>query len=274
MLTPEQIAFFHEQGYIHVPGLIPRENCAAVVDAIFEFLNLSPDRPDEWYNSALKPGYGGMVEMYHHPSMWVNRQLPEVYEVFRAIMGTDKLVVTLDRVSMKPPVSSKSNPDWTEKSFVHLDADPTDPRWATEYGVQGVVYLTDTDESMGGFHCVPGFHRKHTEWLRTPKDRRSEKPPDFSGIVPTPIPGKAGDMVIWDFMLPHGNGVNHSNRPRFAQYITMLPAVLSPETIEDRIQRWRGSIPNKVAVKDAPPPTQDPAPLTPLGRKLLGLDPW
>ena len=92
---------------------------------------------------------------------------------------------------------------------------------------------------------------------------------------------KAGDLVIWDRLLAHGNGRNAGSRPRLAQVhhhvsgfrkrraapgagrllarparTQLLGARRYPSRYRDREQG------------------QTPAELTPLGRKLLGLDRW
>lgn len=276
MLTAEQLTFFREQGYLLVPGVVPQANCRAVVDAIFEFLGFDRNRPEEWYRPPLKQRNGGMVEMYHHQSQWDNRQLPQVYEMFRDLFGEKQLAVGIDRVSMKLP-ESPAHPDWADEGFVHLDVDPRSVLWAKRQGIQGVIYLTDTDETMGGFRCVPGFHKKIKAWALAPENERTPEPPDFSKEQAIYIPGKAGDYVVWDFFLPHGNGRNLSNRPRFAQYLTMsLAAGMDEATRQDRIRRWRDRVPTFIDESKHPhqPTGEAPAVLTPLGRKLIGMDPW
>jgi ectoine hydroxylase-related dioxygenase (phytanoyl-CoA dioxygenase family) len=39
----------------------------------------------------------------------------------------------------------------------------------------------------------------------------------FTGI---PVPGKKGDIVLWLQTLPHAASANHSDLPRFVQYIS------------------------------------------------------
>src|SRR2546421_514088 len=81
---------------------------------------------------------------------------------------------------------------------------------------------------MGGFQCVPGFHKNLEEWIATQPADRNPKIPDLSTLPPgmkvTPIPAKQGSMIIWINTLLHGNGHNRGNRPRFSQYISMFPA--------------------------------------------------
>ena len=90
---------------------------------------------------------------------------------------------------------------------------------------------------------------------------------------------RAGDMVIWGTLLPHGNGHNVSDRVRLAQYIMMNPAEENNEELRQaRIECWRANRPPAATAFPGDPRGieygKPPADLTPLGRKLLGLDRW
>ena len=158
VLTPEDHAFFQENGYLKIPNVIPKENCDAVISTLFEFLGMNPDDPDDpedWYRLPLKPG--GMIEMYQNQALWNNRQYPKLYEIFSELLGRPDLWVTIDRAGMKPP-RHPAHPEYDHKGFTHWDTDTSNlsqPFWA-----QGVLCLSDTDENMGGFQCIPGFHKK------------------------------------------------------------------------------------------------------------------
>lgn len=93
------------------------------------------------------------------------------------------------------------------------------------FGVQGILYLTDTSADQGAFTCVPGFHRRIGQWL-------AELAPDadprnlqlLSKLAAVPVAGRTGDLVIWHHALPHGASRNRTDRPRVAQYIKMQPS--------------------------------------------------
>ena len=101
LITQEDRAFFQENGYLVVRKVVPKELCDAVIDAIWEFLGMDRNHAEDWYRLPLT--LGGMIEMYHHQSLWDVRQHPRVHQVFSELIGTEKLWVTLDRVNMKPP---------------------------------------------------------------------------------------------------------------------------------------------------------------------------
>ncbi|HTE21197.1 MAG TPA: phytanoyl-CoA dioxygenase family protein [Armatimonadota bacterium] len=275
ILTPRDHVFFEEQGYVVIPNAVRQENLDAVIDLIWEFLGMDRNCPEDWYREPHRPG--GMVEVYQHQALWDNRQHPRVYQAFSEILGTERLWVSTDRANMKPP-QHPAHPEYDHRAFIHWDVDTS--KLPQPFAVQGVLYLADTDAGQGGFQCVPGMHRNLEEWVKTQPADRDPSKPDLTGRTVTAVPGKAGDLLIWNRLLPHGNGHNLSKRPRLAQYITMYREQYArPDLREDRIRRWRERLPPSGS---AFPGDQrgweqshgQPAELTPLGRKLLGLEPW
>jgi hypothetical protein len=277
VLTEEDLRFFDENGYVVVRGAVPPENCRAVVDALFEFLGMDPDDPNDWYREPLTPG--GMVEMYQHPAMWANRQHPRVHAAFADLFGHERLWVSFDRVNLKPPYHP-DHPRYNHLGFMHWDTDVTTAA-RQPFGVQGVLYLADTTAEAGGFQCSPGHHKTVLAWAKE-RERAPDEKPDMADVPVVPITGAEGDLVIWNRLLYHGNGHNRTDKPRLAQYITMSPAPTGDEFSrrrEERIHQWMHRLPPNArwVVGDKrgwEPAHGTTAPLTPLGRRLLGLDAW
>ena len=104
--------------------------------------------------------------------------------------------------------------------------------------------------------------------------------PDYDGYSITRPRLSAGDLLVWTSLLLHGNGHNTSGKPRLCQYITMNPAAEDDEALrQTRINCWRNRLPppgrafpgdpRKIEEQVGQPPD-----LTPLGRRLLGLEAW
>jgi ectoine hydroxylase-related dioxygenase (phytanoyl-CoA dioxygenase family) len=277
ILTQADLDFFHENGYLVVRNLIPRADCEAVVDTLFDFLGMDPEDPEDWYRPPLTNG--GMVEIYQHQSMWNNRQNPRLHEVFSDLWGTEKLWVSVDRVNFKPP-QHPDHPEYDHKGFIHWDTDTRD--LDRPMHVQGVLYLADTAEDQGGFQCVPELYRNLREWVKTQPEDRDPRRPDLTGFEVKRITGNAGDFVIWHVLEAHGNGHNVSQKPRFAQFISMNRAPARGEREEQRQHRincWENRLPPGGTVFPGDPREVEQnryqtAELTPLGRKLLGVDYW
>ena len=272
MFTDDQWSCWDENGYVIIPDAVPAAHLEATISAIAAFLDLDPGDPKTW--DADPPRRLGFVEMYHHQAMWDNRQHERVYEAFKTVWNEEKLWVSIDRANMTPP-EREDRPHGFNESLIHWDMDTS--AHAEVFKVQGVLYLTDTDVNQGGFQCVPGFHRRFFEWVKTQPPDRDPMRPDMTGLEPVTIPGKAGDLLIWHSLLPHGNSRNTSDKPRWCQYISASPSAEDDEDLrQHRISLWRNSK-NPDAFPGDPRGVErrsGPARLTALGRRLLGLDRW
>ena len=139
--------------------------------------------------------------------------------------------------------------------------------------------LTDTDDDMGGFQCLPGLYRNLDEWLAKQPCGKAQNPNlsyaqgDYSATDLICPEMKAGDLLMWDSFLPHGNGPNRGKRSRYAQYVTMFPEG------DDRLraERFEGFVLRKPPSGWAFPgdprgveARQGITVLSDLGKKLLG----
>jgi ectoine hydroxylase-related dioxygenase (phytanoyl-CoA dioxygenase family) len=279
---PEGPAEWHDHiiryGYVIVQNAVPAQNLQATIEDIWRHTDANPKDPDSWYRAdVIRPV--GMVEMYHYQSMWNNRQHPNVYEIFRAIHGTDQLAVSIDRVGLKPPVSP-NHPEYDHRGMIHWDTDMT--RYPNiPFHVQGVLALADTEPDMGGFQCIPETYEHLDRFLTTQtREKIESRNPDYSGYSITRPRLAAGDLLVWTSLLLHGNGHNTSQRPRLCQYLSMNPAAsVSDEARQARIESWRHNTPAPGKSFPGDPrkieeQRTQPADLTELGRKLLGIVSW
>ena len=273
VLTTEDRQFWDENGYVVVPSAVPDTYLQATITAIAWFLDIKPADPETWYSDP--PRRLGFVEQYHHQAFWNNRQHERVYEAFAELWGTEKLWVSFDRANMTPP-ERPDRPHGFHEPLIHWDLDAS--LHPDRFSVQGVLYLTDTDTKQGGFQCVPGFHRHFPDWVKTQPPDRNPGQPDLTGLTLRKVPGKAGDLLIWHSLLPHGNSENTTDRPRWSQYILMAPEKETNDALrQERIQMWRERLtppgfPGDPRGRERQ--NAGPADLTPLGRRLLGLDRW
>ncbi|WP_194776881.1 phytanoyl-CoA dioxygenase family protein [Pararhodonellum marinum] len=280
VLSEEDWRFWIHNGYIVIKGAISSQEAQATADFIWEFEEKDPNNPETWYTppraeiQMKELTNTGMVEVYNHQMLWNNRQNPRIHQAFADIWGTEKLWVTIDRANLNFPI----RPGFETKGFIHWDYDPeTKPQ-----NVQGVLALADQmDEQMGGFQCIPELYRSYDTWkLTQPKDRNHFQP-DISGFELKKVLLKAGDLLIFNSLLPHGIRPNHSkDKVRIAQYISMMPAEEENKPLRAwRIQSWKERIaPEGYAFPGDPRNWEKTkygtATLSGLGRKLLGLDRW
>lgn len=267
VLDKDDLQFLEEQGYVVVSDAVPTENVEAAARAIWDFVEMDPDDSASWYTDPPRPGV--MIEMYHHQALWDNRQSPRLHQAFADIWKTEKLWVSLDRTSINPPVG----PLFDHPGGLHWDIKLDLP---IRFGLQGVLYVTDTPAHQGAFVCVPGFHHQIEDWIRRQPEGTDYAEQMNAEVESVPIAAGAGDLIIWRTALPHGHSPNTGERPRVAQYITMSPAPTErDEQPHDRIESWKERLTgNGPPEKAKEHQTGRTARLTPLGRKLLGLEWW
>jgi len=281
VLSEEDFAHWQTYGFVVVKQAVPAANVETLKKLLWEFQEMDPNDISTWNapqlrNHAMKElNNSGMVEIYNHQALWDNRQEQRVYDAFVDIWDDEHLWVTIDRANLNTP--NKSGRAFG--GFIHTDVDTTlEP---LPVNVQGVLSLVDVDGSTGGFQCVPELFRTFEAWKKRQPEGRDGFNPNVEGFDVYPVPMKAGDLLVFNSLLAHGIRPNTSeDKVRMAQYIAMTPAAEDNEDLRQRrIQSWRERrAPEGFAFPGDPREWErtryETAVLTPLGRKLLGLDRW
>lgn len=259
-----------EEGYLLVEDLVSAHQLQAVVDLICEYMQVPADRTDPDFKRQRGEVFNGIVPLHQHQALWDARQSPKVHEAFSQIYDTPKLWVTIDRVSYKPKLSTRSTAKKGDANSIHVDRPVLD---TSDSSVQGILYLSDTEEDQGAFECIPEIYRDIVAGRRTGVERGET----FEKHDIHRVPGPAGSMVIWDGNMPHSSGHNWTDTPRFVQYITMHPEG-DEATRQERIQNWQDRrAPTRwrnMLNQEDPEPWTEPASLTSLGEQLLGSRAW
>lgn len=225
-LSAAQLAFWQQQGYLVVPGVLTAAQCAASCAAIWQYLQADLLDPASWYpqGDQMKKI---MLPLFRHPALDQNRQIPLIRQIFQQLWQRHDVAMTTDRVSFNPPETA----DWQFPGpTMHWDLPLTLP---VPFGTQGMIYLTDTSAEQGAFCCVPGFHLQINNWIRQQpsQDPAQLQMQRWSDWPVQAIAAKAGDLIIWHHALPHGASANTADLPRLVQYINCYP--LQPSTVAE-----------------------------------------
>lgn len=270
LFTPEHRRELETLGYTRVPSVIPVELTERVLAALAAVSLVRLDEPLTWYD------YGGVIPVHHHQSLWDIRQHPRLHQTFSELWQTERLWVTMDRIGFVPPYRP-GDPG----PRMHWDGDP---RLAvTNY--QAIVYLTGATAERAPFCALPNIYQNLEAWLANTPAEWSHRSADFSREPLTPVPGAAGDLIIWNAKLPHGPGWNHSPEPRLMQAVSMFRAPrrgggwpgVRDWPKEEQIEWWQTKRPPpwwRNVRHQVDPEPGEPATLTPLGRRLVGLEDW
>lgn len=216
VLSPEDMAHWHDHGWVVLHDAISSEACKATANAIWQVQDMRPDDPESWQWGPLQQCV--FVQLFRHPALDANRRSARIHKAFAQLWGCADLWVTTDRVGFNPP----ERPD---RPFpgpgIHWDVSLVQP---IPLGIQGLIYLTDTSADQGAFALVPGMHRTIGEWVAALPPGVNPNRHAAATLTMTPIAGRAGDLILWHHALPHGPTPNQSDKPRLVQYVKMFPA--------------------------------------------------
>ncbi len=213
VLSEEDLAFFDGNGYVTVHDAVPPEACRAAERAIWRFIGKDPDDAERWHEGITSI----FVHLYDHPALWAARRSPRIHKAYSQVWGTADLWPLVDKASMNPPERGA----WRFPGpRLHWDVTLVPP---LGFGAQGILYLTDTAADQGAFTCVPGFHKKVDDWLRSLPPDADPRQQDLLSLGAVPVPGRAGDLIIYQHGLPHGGSPNRAARPRVVQFIDYVP---------------------------------------------------
>ncbi|MGB8193634.1 MAG: phytanoyl-CoA dioxygenase family protein [Chitinophagaceae bacterium] len=217
ILTAEDIEHWNTHGYVIIREAVTKEACNKTIEAICNFLDISINDPSSWYKPH--PGRQGiMVQLFQHPILEENRRSEKIRAAYEQLWGRTDLWMNTDRVSFNPP----QNELWTFPGpRLHWDVSLELP---IPYGLQGLLYLSDTKANQGAFTLVPGFHNTIGEWIGSLPPGTDPRKEDLHALGAKPIAANAGDFIIWHQALPHGSSPNTANVPRLVQYINYIPA--------------------------------------------------
>jgi hypothetical protein len=266
----DQFQALREEGWCRIPAVVPKIVCDKLVQVLEEECNVPVHDPSRWGE------YGGdmrdLIPIWGHQAQWDIRQLPAWHRIWAAVLGSERLCVSLDSCRFTPPW----RPGYAQPLPIHWDHDPWDINTRM---VQGVVALTDTASNQGGFCCMPSLFRDQDAWPKQPVvdlEGNACWLVDCSLGEIVHVPASAGDLIIWDSRLAHANSKNLSAAPRLAFSVMMGAA--SRDLRDANVESWCGGgrcVPswrNRPGYDRVEPWL--PAELTDLGRRLLGLDDW
>ncbi|MDB5015720.1 MAG: phytanoyl-CoA dioxygenase PhyH [Mucilaginibacter sp.] len=217
LLTEDDHKFWQQNGYIIIRNAVTKEHCDQTIEALCNYIEIDRYNTETWYNPHPEKK-GIMVQFFQHPALEQNRKAFKIRKAYEELWNRTDLWATTDRVSFNPPQTKQHI---FQGPYLHWDASIKLPM---PFGLQGLLYLSDTAENQGAFTLVPGFQNKIEAWqinLPPGADPRKE---DLYALGAKPIAANAGDFVIWHHALPHGSSPNTSKVPRFVQYINYAPA--------------------------------------------------
>lgn len=187
-MTTDEMRFFREQGYLHVPGVLEAERLARVRTA-FDAASKAGGRKRIWQETLL--GIPEFLDLLEHPPLM---------DPLRSLFGDQLQLLSYDLLYQGP--NSQSRPYTWHRDFVFPGDEPL--------AVNAILYLDDMTDERGPTLVVPGTHRG------------KEVPP--AEKIHEPLPGQvkayagAGDAVLINSAIWHSGGRNQTDGERRAIY--------------------------------------------------------
>ncbi len=203
-LTAEQKAFYEDNGYVVVRGLLTPEEAAAYRAEIHALDARQGPTDGTWASLEGADNSISHCHDVHFRSAAITRLLtdPRLTSVAQDIIGPN-VQLHHNKMFIKPPERGSAFPMHQDfPYFPHRDHSM----------IAVIVHFDDAPEEKGCLKVYPGSHKlgplpaegsdHHVSVERFPLERA------------TPIPARAGDAIFFNYMLIHGSGLNLSNEPR------------------------------------------------------------
>ncbi len=216
ILTPEQVAFYYENGYVVLSGLIPEETSLRAKAILEKWAECDPRNPKA---TSKEPIFRALEEEEAVASCYTGAILQAASE----LVGED--VSTFLRPNKPYPLHAYPTQDEWKPWEAHIDHAIKEHGHKTFPGafrLASMLFLSDVEAHGGGTLVWAGSHRKiralaesdpvHYELMAT-LNMELDKAELGECIELTP---KRGDILFYHCLCAHSGSMNVQNTPRLA----------------------------------------------------------
>jgi ectoine hydroxylase-related dioxygenase (phytanoyl-CoA dioxygenase family) len=243
MLTPEQMDFYNENGYLLVEGLLSPEEAATLRRETHDLaarLQRHRDIDATWGSAReLKEAQNGAApktQLLHchdvqFQSAAFSRLIVDerVTGVAADIIGSPNVQLHHTKMFIKPPEKGSPFP-------LHQDA-PFFPHERHSM-IAVILHFDDAPLEKGCVRVVPGSHKRGM-LPHIPTGGHHLDPAEYPVESATPIPARAGDALFFSYLTIHGSGINQSGEARTTLLVQMRDPT-DPPTIRTHESRGQG----------------------------------
>ena len=214
-LRPEQKAFYADNGYILLRGFLSDEEAARLRAEIHAIAERQGPTEATW---ASVSGQGTALQHSHDiqfRSAAFTRLLVDdrLTGVFTSLIGPN-VQLHHNKMFIKPPERGSPFPMHQDYGyFPHHGLSMT----------AAILHLDDAPDEKGCVRVYPGSHKLGP--LPAFGSDHHVDPDTFPLSAAVPVEAQAGDLLVFNYMLVHGSGLNVSDEPR----TTWLVQVRDPE---------------------------------------------
>ena len=208
-----------ENGYVHVPGVIPQVMLDEVKKAINHSLGEEGMDKDQLH---ILRSQSYCKEIQYKPVISDLFNKTPIIDLVDSVIDTTKVYpIGGAQIALRFPTMA----DPVQPARPHIDGMYSPNNGVTEGTISnftalvGVLLSDLPEDNAGNFTVWPGTHRKYEKYFREhgPEALLNGMPP-IEMPEPIQIKGKAGDVVICHYQLAHGIGPNTSPNIRYATF--------------------------------------------------------
>lgn len=238
-LSYRQKQALFEQGYVHLPGVVPRVMVDAAMRAINHSVGEGMDRE-------------GIVRMRAQTYCRELTKTPPITGLFNATPALSLVESAIGAGKIKPVGGGQialrfpTMQDPPPPARPHLDGMHSPTNGVPEGTIQNFtallgVLLSDLPQThAGNFTVWPGTHHLYELYFRehTPQSLLDGMPP-VSLPEPVQITGRAGDVVLCHYQIAHGVTPNVSPHVRYAVFFRLTHVDHESQKWESMTDIWR-----------------------------------
>ena len=220
-LTSEQKQLFHRQGFVQVPGVVPRLAVDAALWAINNSLGagIPPERVAEMREQSFCP------ELQRDPTILGLLHGP-AWALAESLVGRDRIrAVHAGQIALCFPTTREQAPPLRPHvDGQHSKGNGLPAGLLARFTLLVGVLLSDVPSAdCGNFTVWPGTHRAYEAYLleHGPRSLIDGGMPPVALPDPLQITGRAGDAVLAHYQLGHAAAVNLSPHVRYAAFFRL-----------------------------------------------------
>lgn len=220
MLTQEEIAAYHEQGFLRIAGVLASDEVdelrRELDQLIQDWATTNAGWTGPWRDVYMSPDVEKrsmlthLHDLHFYSAAWCRAVTkPALAEAMADLLGSPNVELHHTTLHLKPPETGMPFPLHQDSPFYRHEQ----PGY-----VDAIVHLDDTTDDNGCLRFVPGSHRGgHLEHIEEVDGRQVSPhlPTDSWPLDGTePVPAKAGDVVAFSIYTVHGSRINRTPRWR------------------------------------------------------------
>ena len=214
-LSRAQKASYEQDGFILLSGFLPPDEARALRREVHAIASRQGPTNATWTSVA---GGGTLLEHSHdiqYRSAAFTRLLVDarLTGALTSLIGPN-VQLHHNKMFIKPPQCGSPFP-------MHQDHAYFPHRGTSMTAV--IFHLDDASDEKGCLRVYPGSHKQGPQPSYGSDHHVDPERFPISGA--TPVPARAGDLLVFNYLLVHGSGINRSSEPR----TTWLVQVRDPE---------------------------------------------